>query len=84
MSAGASNKLIRSTPLPLKLDFMGMKGCFLYHSLDAVWMFPVQNGVGRFSIPIANNPVFVGARVYFQSAAGSVTSNGGEVRIGNR
>ena len=31
-----------------------------------------------------NNQAFVGVKVYFQSAAGSVTSNGGEVLVGNR
>ena len=39
---------------------------------------------GRSNVPIPNNPVFVGVRVYFQSATGAVTSNGGEVRVGNR
>jgi len=28
--------------------------------------------------------MFVGVKGYFQSAAGSVTSNGGEVLVGNR
>ncbi len=47
MSAGASDKWILGIPLPLSLNFLGVK-------------------------------------VYFQSAAGSVASNGGAVLFGNR
>ena len=78
------NKQILGVPLPLNLDFMGMKGCLLHNSFDATWLFTVQNGVGQFSVTIPNNQAFVGVNVYFQSAAESVTSNGGEVLIGNR
>ncbi len=78
MSAGVSKVA------PISLNALGMKGCFLYHSFDAVWYFGVRNGVGRFSVPVPNDARLVGARVYFQSAAPSVASNGGEVLIGNR
>jgi hypothetical protein len=84
MSAGVSNMWIYSFPLPLNLDFMGMKGCFLHHSFDATWVFPVTSGTGSFSVSIPNNPAYLGLRLYFQSAASGVTSNGGEVYIGDK
>ncbi len=61
-----------------------MKGCFLLQSFDATWVFPVTNGSGQFSVLVPNSQAIVGTKVYFQSAAGIVASNGGEVLIGNR
>ena len=85
MSAGASDQMILGVPLPLNLNFMGFKqGCYLYHSFDVSWMLPVQNGTGQFAGQVPNNPALVGSKVYFQSAAGNVASNGGEALIGNR
>ena len=84
MSAGASNQMILGIPLPLSLDFAGMRGCFLYHSCDVAWLVPVQTGIGQFSAQVPNNPILVGSKVYFQSAAGNVVSNGGEAQIGIR
>ena len=61
-----------------------MKGCFLYNSFDVVRWFSVQNGRGQFSVSIPNNLSIIGAKVYFQSAAGIVASNGGEVLVAIR
>ena len=68
----------------MNLDPLGMKGCFLYHSFDSFWLVPVINGTSVFAVFVPTDPRLVGARVYFQSAVGSVASNGGAVLIGNQ
>ena len=83
MSAGLSNKFIGNTPLPLSLTGIGMKGCSLYHSFDAWWLFRVSNGSGTFPGVIPNTPTIAVLIIYFQAAAGSVASNGLEVLFGD-
>lgn len=85
MSLGLSKKYLGTFPvLPLDLSPFGFTGCFLYHSFDAAWTIPAANGEGRFSAPAPNDPRLIGAKFYVQAAAGSVTSNAGEVLIGNQ
>jgi hypothetical protein len=56
MTVGASKTLYRGVPLPLRLDFLGMKGCYLHTSFDAAFGFPVSNGAGSFTINVPNSP----------------------------
>jgi hypothetical protein len=82
MCAGVSNRFFQSVPLPMSLDFMGMKGCFLHTSFDAAWAFPVTSGSGQVTLSIPSSTVLLGQHVYFQAAAGMVASNGGDAFIG--
>ena len=84
MTVGVSKTLYRGFPLPLRLDFLGMKGCYLHTSFDAAWAFPVSNGAGSFSFNIPNSLGLLGSKAYLQSAAGSKTTNGVEIVVGDR
>jgi hypothetical protein len=83
MTIGLSNRSYGGMVLPLPLDAIGFSGCYLYDSLDAILPFPVQNGTGEFVAKIPYDMGLLGYRLYFQSTAGTVTSNGGEVLFGN-
>ena len=88
---GASRTLFGPFQLPLSLASLGMPGCHLYTSYDLQWAFAVKNGSGTFSLFIPNSTGLIRSKVYMQSigiapgsnAAGILTSNGGEVLIGN-
>ena len=82
MCVGVSNRFFQSVPLPMPLDFMGMKGCFLYNSFDAAWTFPVTSGSGQVTLSIPASSVLLGQHVYFQAAAGTTVSDGGDAFIG--
>jgi hypothetical protein len=84
MTVGASKTSYRGFPLPIRLDFLGMTGCYLHTSFDASFGFPVSNGTGAFSINVPNSPALLASKAYLQSVAGTKTTNGIEILVGNR
>jgi len=82
MCAGVSNRFFQSVPLPISLDFMGMKGCFLYNSFAAAWRFPVTSGSGQVTLSNPARNALLGQHIYFQAAAGMVASDGGDAFLG--
>ncbi len=69
---------------PIGLSPIGMGGCFLYHSYDAVLAFPLTLGAGTFTIRVPSVSSLAGQKLVFQSAAGFVASNGGEALFGTQ
>jgi len=84
MTVGASRSWYHGIPLPIRLDFLGMKGCYLHTSFDVTWSFPVSNGTGPFSINVPNSPALLASKAYLQSVAGTKSTNGVEIVVGNR
>jgi hypothetical protein len=84
MTVGASRTKYLGFPLPLGLDFLGMKGCYLHTSFDVSFGFPVSNGAGSFSINVPNSPALLKSKAYLQSVAGLKTTNGVEIVVGDR
>jgi hypothetical protein len=75
----------------IPLGFIGMPGCEAYTSADlGSASFPVAGGTGSVTLPIPNNPVFIGLAITAQAVAfstatpaGLVSSNGVTATIGN-
>ena len=69
LSLGVSNQLLGGiTPLPIPLSLIGMgNDCFLFTSIDLTLPFGTDSlGRAAVTLPLANDPVFVGASLYFQ------------------
>ena len=86
---GLSNKNLGVIPLPLKLDGLGLTGCF--QAVSNEFVFPFANstrGSASAPLPLPNDTRLQGAKLYFQwwnqdgvNAAGWTTSNGLELTI---
>lgn len=88
---GSSTQNWNGTPLPLALDFAGMRGCQLYVSPDAgVPVFSDALGDGGVRIVLPLDPALVGSEFHNQvlmldpaaNQAGVVASNGLTTRVG--
>lgn len=74
----------------IDLSGIGMPGCRRFVNLDSSQLFIPAGGTGSTSFFIPNNPVYVGAHVYAQSAAfapgvnplGVLSSNGWDLLVG--
>ena len=84
MTVGASKTSYHGFPLPLSLDFMGAKGCYLHTSFDVSFGFPLSNGAGSLTFNVPNSAGLLGVKGYLQSYAKSKTTNGLEIVVGNR
>ena len=89
---GLSNTLWGIVPLPLDLTLIGMTGCTLYTD-PFLTFFPANiGGTATWSIPIPNDPNYLGLTLFNQGGVtsfgtnplGLVMSNGCEIRIGAR
>jgi hypothetical protein len=88
---GVSNKLLLGTiPLPIKLDFLGMKGCEQLVSIDLLFpTFTNASGGAMLPLPIPNDAALRGAKLYLQwwaqdipaNPANLIASNGMELTI---
>lgn len=77
MMAGWSSTTSALGPLPLPLAWLGMPGCFLHISVDALALVVGSGGAAEHSLPIPNVPALVGAQMHQQAvvpdpAAGNV------------
>lgn len=79
-------------PSPVDLGFLGMPGCNLHVSLDAILPVTGTNHQAKWSLPIPNDPVWVGTRFYNQALVpdpaagnsfGAVVSDAAEAVIGH-
>jgi hypothetical protein len=76
--------------LPYDLTSLGLTGCTLYVSTDAVALLPVAGGVATWTLVLPNNAAFVGARFHQQglsldagvNPAGAVVSNAATAIVG--
>ena len=92
MALGRSKTRFGAVALPLDLSSIGMKGCSLYSSFDIQFIFPIQLGLGSFTLPVPYWGQIKGSKAYLQAfgldraanAAGLVSSNGLEMVIGYR
>jgi alpha-tubulin suppressor-like RCC1 family protein len=57
----------QSLPVPVDLGFLGMPGCSLAISVDAVLGLVGQGGKGKWQLPIPNQPALVGVHFYNQA-----------------
>ncbi|GEM_PF-2067907 len=90
MFLGASKTALGAIPLPLKLDFLGMKGCFQLVSNELVLPAPTDaHGRASAPLPIPNDTTLKGKSVHVQfwsvdpgsTTAGITTSNAATVTI---
>ena len=56
----------------------------LSNAVDMSFGFSISNGAGSFAFNVPNNPALLKAKVYLQSMAGSKTTNGVEIVVGDR
>ncbi|MBX3464069.1 MAG: hypothetical protein KF830_12925 [Planctomycetes bacterium] len=79
-------------PAPVDLGFLGMPGCNLHVSLDALVPLVGQNGQAKWLLPIPSHPLWVGTRFYNQAlvldqaagnAFGAVLGDAAEAVIGH-
>ena len=79
-------------PSPVDLGFLGMPGCDLSVSLDAIVPLVGQNQQAKWFLPIPNDPIWVGTRFYNQALVpdpaagnsfGAVVSDAAEAVIGH-
>ena len=78
--------------MPLALDFVGLTGCRLLVSIDAMGIAFAQGGVARLTMVVPTEPTLVGARLYGQALgvdpaanlAGVTISNGLDLQLGKR
>ena len=84
---GGSDKTWSGQALPLRLDFMGFRGCRLLTSVDAMLPLATGNGtvIQSFSIPNSTSLIGVDAYLQYMAALGTsaVFSDAAQVRIGN-
>ena len=88
---GLSKTMWGQIALPHDLSLLGVPGCTLYVSTDAVGALVNNGGTASWSIPIPPRPLLVGLRIYVQVAAVDlgvnrpvpvVLSNALEVEVG--
>jgi hypothetical protein len=80
-----------STSSGIPLGVVGMPGCRLYASSDAVLPFSVQGSFTPVSQPLPNSPALVGLSLYLQAVIaangvnplGVVVSNAAQLTLGN-
>ncbi|MGE0142617.1 MAG: kelch repeat-containing protein [Planctomycetota bacterium] len=89
---GFSRTSWAGSALPLSLDFVGLTGCRLLVSIDAMGIVFAQGGVARLTMVVPTEPTLVGARLYGQALvvdpaanlAGVTISNGLDLQLGKR
>jgi hypothetical protein len=89
---GASRTNWNGVPLPFDLGAIGLPGCLLWVSVDAVAPVKGTPGSAHWSAPIPNDPRLYGVDVFVQAVAlaskrgalGAALSNAGAARIGAR
>ena len=89
---GFSRTLWAGQSLPLPLDPIGMTGCSVYVSIDAVGVVVAAAGRATLGLTVPFDPVIVGARLFGQcvvidpgaNPAGVTLSSALEFRIGRR
>ncbi len=90
--AGFSRDLFGGQPLPLALDFLGMTGCVLHASIDALTVAVASGGVSQFDMTVPTNSALIGATFFAQTlvidpaanSAGVTASNALSFTIGRR
>ncbi|MEM7204331.1 MAG: M28 family peptidase [Planctomycetota bacterium] len=89
---GASDISFGGIPLPLSLAPVGMPGCFLYASLDAVVPLVNAGGSATWTIPLPLLPSLIGGHFFTQglvvdfgvNPANLIVANAGDAEIGSR
>jgi hypothetical protein len=89
---GISDQSWGAIPLPLKLDGLGMTGCWLNASVEVLFVMSNNAGTATITLPLPNDLNLVGARFYNQglvldppaNSAGLTTSNGAAATIGKK
>lgn len=76
LAYGVSDTFAGSVPLPIDLTPLGMTGCYLYHDLLALgYGCTPAGGAWSNSLPLQNQPVFVGTEIFAQVYAWAPGSN---------
>jgi hypothetical protein len=89
---GVSSVSWSGWPLPLTLGPLGMNGCSLYVSVDALATTALSGTATELAVPVPPNTLLVGRDVFAQvmvfdpaaNAAGAATSNAIAGRVGSR
>lgn len=92
LHVGFSRTTWAGQSLPFALDFMGMTGCSLFASIDAIGVVHAVAGTGSLPLTVPWSPPLVGASIYAQALvidplanlAGVTASNAVEFTIGVR
>jgi hypothetical protein len=87
---GASDQAYAGLQLPFDLVAIGMPGCWLWASIDALLPFPGATATRTLALPVPASQALLGGRFYLQAAAvdpaanplGLVVSAGLRARIG--
>ncbi len=87
---GLSSSLWNGTPLPIDLSVLGMTGCSMYVSGDALLPLVPQNGQATFDLVVPNLPSLVGQSIHDQALLvdpganplGLTVSNGASLTFG--
>lgn len=89
---GYSDTVWGAVPLPIRLDPLGMPGCSIFASIDAISPLANQGGTARFALPVPVDANLIGGRLFVQAIAidppanpfGATTTNGLALTIGAR
>ena len=77
MVMGDSSSFWAGMPLPLSLDSLGMRGCYLYTDINAIVPLKVKSGQAFFTATVPRSPVLVGSRFFIQGLLVDPGSVGG-------
>jgi hypothetical protein len=89
---GSSRTSWGSLTLPLRLDAIGMTGCWLLASGELQFPVTPSGGMAALTLPVPNDPGLLGGMFFNQGLVGdppanplgATTSNGGEGKIGGK
>lgn len=76
LAFGASNEQFGGVALPLPLGPLGFPNCELVVAPDVVVAATVSGGTGTVAVPIPNQPLLLGARLYVQGFDVGITNPG--------
>lgn len=89
LAFGVSNEQVGGAPLPLPIAFLGFPQCELVCSADVVVPMAVSGTAASATLPVPNQPLLLGYRLYAQGfapdlAGNGVGTNGVLVQVGGR